>query len=83
MPPEVAAQQCHARALDRDVGAGAHGDADLGCRQRRRVVDAVAGHVATTRPSARSFATASALVLRQHFGLHRVDAEAARHPLRR
>ena len=32
------------RALDRDVGAGAHGDADVGGGERRRIVDAVAGH---------------------------------------
>ena len=31
-------------ALHRDVGAGAHRDADVGLRQRRRVVDAVARH---------------------------------------
>ena len=31
-------------ALDRDVGARAHGDADVRGGQRRRVVDAVAGH---------------------------------------
>ena len=31
-------------ALDGDVGAGAHRDADVGLRQRRRIVDAVAGH---------------------------------------
>src|SRR5450631_4377609 len=37
---EVALEQGDARALDRDVGAGAHGDADFGSRQRRRVVHA-------------------------------------------
>ena len=31
-------------ALHRHVGARAHGDAHVGLRQRRRVVDAVAGH---------------------------------------
>ena len=41
---EVALDQRHRGALDRDVGAGAHRDADLRLRQRRRVVDAVAGH---------------------------------------
>ena len=44
MPLQVALQQRDAGALDGDVGAGAHGDADIGRGQRRRVVDAVAGH---------------------------------------
>ena len=42
--PEVALEQRHAGALDRDVGASAHGDADIGRGERRRIVDAVAGH---------------------------------------
>ena len=41
---QVALHQRDAGALDRDVGAGAHGDADVGLRERGRVVDAVAGH---------------------------------------
>ena len=41
---QVALDQRDAGALHRDVGAGAHRDADIGLRQRRRVVDAVAGH---------------------------------------
>ncbi len=41
---EVALEQRDAGALDGDVGAGAHGDADIGRGQRRRVVDAVARH---------------------------------------
>ena len=44
MPREVALHQRDAGALHRDVGAGAHGDADVGLRERRRVVDAVARH---------------------------------------
>ena len=44
MPVEVALEQRDAGALDGDVGAGAHGDADIGGGQRRRIVDAVAGH---------------------------------------
>ena len=42
--PEVAAEQRHARAFDRDIRARAHRDADVGGGERRRVVDAVAGH---------------------------------------
>ena len=41
---QVALDERHGRALHGDVGARAHGDADLGLRQRGRVVDAVAGH---------------------------------------
>ena len=41
---EIALEQGDPRALDRHVGAGAHGNADIGRGQRRRVVDAVAGH---------------------------------------
>ena len=44
MPRRSPLHQRHAGALHRDVGAGAHRDADVGLRERRRVVDAVAGH---------------------------------------
>ena len=44
MPAQVAFDERHARAFHRDVGPGAHRDADVGRGQRRRVVDAVAGH---------------------------------------
>ena len=43
-PAKVSFDQRDAAALDRDVRAGAHGDADMGLRQGGRVVDAVAGH---------------------------------------
>ena len=42
---EVVVGEDHRRGLLRDLGAGdAHGDADVGLLERRRVVDAVAGH---------------------------------------
>ena len=41
---EIALDQRDAGAFDRDIGAGAHGDADIGLRQRGRVVHAVARH---------------------------------------
>ena len=41
---EVAFHQRDAGALHGHVGAGAHGDADVGLGERRRVVDAVARH---------------------------------------
>ena len=41
---EVVVEQHHVGCLLRNVGAGkAHGDADMGGLERRRIVDAVAG----------------------------------------
>ena len=40
----VAADERDVGRLDRDVGAGADGDAQVGLGERRRVVDAVADH---------------------------------------
>ena len=40
----IAADQRHVGCLDRDVGAGADGDAEVGSGERRRVVDPVADH---------------------------------------
>ena len=44
MPRRSPLHERDAGALHRDVGAGAHRDADVGLREGRRVVDAVAGH---------------------------------------
>ena len=77
MPRQVALEQRDAGALDGDVGAGAHGDADIGGGQRRRIVDAVAGH-RDDAARRRSRSTTVALLLRQHLGLDVVDAELAR-----
>ena len=44
MPRQVAFDQCNVCRLDGDVGAGTHGDTDIGGRQCRSVVDAVARH---------------------------------------
>ena len=49
---QVAVHQRDAGALDRDVGAGAHRDADRRLGERRRVVDAVARHRDTIVPRA-------------------------------
>ena len=43
-PARVGGGQHHAGRLDRDVGAGADRDADVGAGERRRVVDPVADH---------------------------------------
>ena len=78
---QVAFHQRDAGALHGDVGAGAHGDADIGLRQRRGVVDAVAGH-GHDAPFRLQPLDHLALLLRQHFGLDLVDAELARHGVR-
>src|SRR3546814_20890482 len=71
---QVALDEGNAGALDRDVGAGAHGDADIGLRQSRRIIHAVAGHGDDT-----AFGLVllhdRALFLRQHLGLDLIDAE--------
>ena len=76
MPDQIAGQQRNPGAFDRHVGAAAHGDADIGGGQRRRVIDAVAGH-----GDAAAFAAQPlhhlALALRQHAGLDLVDAEGS------
>ena len=41
---EIAFDQRDAAAFHGNVGAGAHGDADVGLRERGSVVDAVSGH---------------------------------------
>ena len=41
---QVAADQGEVAGLDRDVGAGAHREAEIGLRERGGVVDAVADH---------------------------------------
>ena len=79
---QVALDQRDAGALHRDVGAGAHRDADVGLGQRRRVVDAVARHrddaaFALQPPDDRRFSVG------QHLGFDLRDAELARRPPRR
>ena len=69
--------QRDAGALHRDVGAGAHRDADVGLRQRRRVVDAVAGHRDACALRLQALDDRR-LLLGQHLGLDLVDADGAR-----
>ena len=76
MPVRSPFEQGDAGAFDGDVGAGAHGDADVGGGKRRRIVDAVAGHrhhpafLAQPRHDL-------ALAVGQDFRLDLVDAELA------
>src|SRR5215207_1460722 len=74
---QVAFEECHAGALHRDIGAGAHGDADIRGGERRCIVDAIARH--------RNYATYGlialddrALLFWQDFRLDFVDSESPR-----
>jgi hypothetical protein len=81
-PGEVALDQGDGGAFDSDFGAGTHGDADIGRRQRRRVVDAVAGH----RDNPAGLAQPGhdgALLIGQHLGFGVSNPELLRHGLRR
>ena len=68
--------------FDRDIRARSDRDADIGGRQRRRIVDAVAdkGHfpAAGGEPPDRVH-----LAVGEDFGDHLIDAEASRDRLRR
>jgi hypothetical protein len=65
---EIALQQRDAGAFHRHIGAGAHGDADIGGGQRRGVVDAVAGH-GDDPAGLLQLCDHGALLIRQHLGL--------------
>ncbi len=85
----VASERCRARtmplrspftrvipgAFHRNIGAGAHGDADVGCSERRRVVDAVTGHGERRVTLGPKLVDQRLLAFRQHIGPHFVDAE--------
>src|SRR5664280_137485 len=73
-PGEVALEQRDAGAFDRHIGAGAHGDTDLGGGQCRRIIDAVAGHGHHAAFGAQFF-DHSALLIRQHLSLDFCNAE--------
>jgi hypothetical protein len=78
--PRVAAHQRDAGNLHRHVGARGHGNAHVGRRQRRGIVDAITdnGHDLT---SAAQLLHHGRLVARQHFGAELADAQPQRHRL--
>ena len=82
MPRRSPPESVIAGAFHCDVRAGAHGDADIGRRQRRRVVDAVAGH-GDHPPLAAQALHDVRLALGQDLGLHVVDPELSGDRLRR
>ena len=72
----IALHQHDVRRLDRHVRARADRDADVGLRQRRRVVHAVADHRDPLAFAAGAAATYSALSCGQHLGEHALDASS-------
>src|SRR4051812_39125926 len=75
---QVAAEQCDACALHRDVSARAHGNADVSGGERGRVVDSASGHCDHTTLLAQS-ANVFVLVLRINTGFDLIDAELLGH----
>jgi hypothetical protein len=71
---QIAFHERHLFARHSDVRAGAHRDADIRGRQRRRVVDPVARH-RDTPPLGLETHYKFRLVLRPEFAVHLIDAE--------
>ena len=74
---QAALDQRDVACLDGDVGAGADGESDIGLRQRRCIVDAVADH-ADGLAFELQLLHLVRLVVGQHFGKHAIDADLAR-----
>ena len=77
----VGAHEHDVGGLDRDVGAGADRDPDVGLGERGGVVDAVADHRHLAALVLELF-DSGRLVLGQHFGDHVLDADLGGDPLR-
>ena len=73
---QIAFDQGDAGAFHRDIGAGAHGDADLGLGERRRIIDAVTRH-GDEAALILEFLDRRGLLIRQHLGHDVIDAELA------
>ena len=69
---QVAARERYSRALDGHVGASTHREADIGGRQRRRIVDPIACH---RHPSATCLQVCDdpRFVLRTQIGVHGIN----------
>ena len=78
-PLQIAFDQSDGCAFHRDIGAGAHGDADLGLGERRRIIDAVTRH-GDEAPLILELLDGGGLLIRQHLGHNIIDAELARRP---
>ncbi|MNP59654.1 hypothetical protein D3C76_1546640 [compost metagenome] len=66
------AHQGDGGSLNGDIAAASHGNADIGLRQRRRVVDTVADHGYAVTLRLQLF-DRFGFALRQHAGNHPVD----------
>ena len=81
-PVEIAPDERDGGALDRDARAGAHRDTDVGLRQRRRIVDAVARHRDLVPLSLKS-ADDLGFLIRQDLGFNTIDTQLLGDRLRR
>src|SRR6266436_4734938 len=70
--PQIAFHESYSSALDSNVRARAHGDANIGSRQRRSVIDAIASHADDVASSAK-FLDFPIFVLRRNFGVDLID----------
>ena len=75
-PRRSPGDQRHVGGLDRHVGTGADGDADVGLSERRRVVDPVADH-RHQLALVLQVADLERLVLGQNLGEHALDPDLA------
>ena len=78
----IAAHQRDAGSLHGDIGAGRHGDADIGGSKRRGVVDAIADHGDHGVVAGSQLIDRMSLVDRQHVGDELGDAQLSCHGLR-
>src|SRR5207249_8163715 len=70
--PQIASHESYSSAFDSDVRAGTHGDANIGSRQRRSVINAIASH-GDDAASAAKFLDFPILVLRRNFEIGRAS----------
>src|SRR6185436_208002 len=76
---QVALDQRDGRALHRDIGASAHGNADISCSEGRRIVNAIARHSNPTALFAQVLDD-GLFLLGQHIGHDLIDAaDISRH----
>ena len=68
--------------IHRNVGTGTHGNTNIGARQGRRIVDAVAGH-SDTMPSRLEVGGQALLILWLDLAMHFFDTQLAGHRTRR
>ena len=75
---QVTLDERHSRALDRDIGSCTHRDPDVSLRERRGVVDAIAGHGGPFASLLETFDDRD-LLIGKHIGFDVIDANRHRH----